>query len=114
MNINEIKFFRYMIKNIDYKTITYNTAFTTLSIEKLLDKFSKLSNIDREELILYLKEWDRNKFFEYNEDYEKKGYFYDLDNLILFKFKGEYSDIIPDTVIRKYTLKYISNISKSL
>lgn len=102
INPIEHKFFRYIIKQLDYTSVKHDTMFTILPMENLLEHFSNKYNVSHKQLLYYLKKWNKNKFFEYDKDLSKKGYFYNLDNLISYGYIHYYSEIVPTRVFLKY------------
>ena len=99
----ERKFFRYLIRQIDYNDDSNVSNMLTCNgtIRDHANRFSEKYNIPYKQLMYYLEKWTNIGLYDYGVSLDL-GWFCYINSLILgTKFKT-YSDIIPSRVKRLY------------
>lgn len=84
----ERKFFRYLIRQIDYKTVelkynTGNSVATKLPIRDYCNIFAEKYNIPYKQLMYYLQKWCGYGFYDYGVSLDL-GWFCNTDELICY------------------------------
>ena len=102
----ERKFFRYLMRQIDYNNDTINMTTCNGTIRDHANRFSEKYNIPYKQLMYYLEKWSNIGLYDYGVSLDL-GWFCYINSLILgTKFKT-YSDIIPSRVKRLYFKKVV-------
>ena len=110
----ERKFFRYLIRQIDYNDDSNSMLTCNGTIRDHANRFSDKYNIPYKQLMYYLEKWTNIGLYDYGVSLDL-GWFCNIRALILgTKFKT-YSDIIPNRVKRLYfknvVLKTMHNLN---
>ena len=106
----ERKFFRYLIRQIDYSDdISIRTKNGTVRYHA--NRFSEKYNIPYKQLMYYLEKWSYIGFYDYGVSLDL-GWFCNIGALILrYEYKFiTYSDIVPNRVRRLYLANCTSNL----
>lgn len=98
----ERKFFKYLIRQIDYNNDSISMTTCNGTIRDHANRFSEKYNIPYKQLMYYLEKWSNIGLYDYGVSLDL-GWFCNINSLILgTKFKT-YSDIIPNRVKRLYS-----------
>lgn len=102
----ERKFFKFMIRQIDYKTANHNLSSMTIRpVRDLANDFANKYNVPYYQLMYYLTKWDECGIYNYGVCLDL-GWFYNLDKLFYEPTNGrmeQYSKAIPQRVRSKWS-----------
>ena len=109
----ERKFFRYLIRQIDYTNDSINMPTCNGTIRDHANIFSEKYNIPYKQLMYYLQKWSNIGLYDYGVSLDL-GWFCNIGALILrYEYKFiTYSDIVPNRVRRLYLENCSSNLTK--
>ena len=104
----ERKFFRFIIRQLDYNNINMYNACTIKTMRELCNQFSDKYNVSYKQLMYYLDKWTICGFYNWGVAMDL-GWFENLDKLFYEPCNGrmeQYSKAIPQRV-RSKIYKYI-------
>ena len=118
----ERKFFRYLIRQINYKELDPKSNIVSLSqpVREYVNKFATKYNVPYKQLLYYLEKWSNRGIYNYGVSLDL-GWFeniYELVGICTPEYRSDrdrikvYRDMIPQRVRSKVISEYTHSINK--